>query len=163
MNKGDYYGIEIYRRAQQIDEWPGIEPEYFGTSVRAGVKALEEAGLIKQYLWAYDTDTITKFLLTEGTVVAGTNWYADMMTPIWKWSGRYVQPTGINLGGHCYLLTGYSPIRKAYRIVNSWGPEWGSAGRAWITVEDFQKLLDKDGEVCAAIEQKLIPPAGPKV
>src|SRR4051812_13317178 len=40
----------LYRRAQQVDEWPG--EDYDGTSVRAGAKVLQADGRLLEYRWA---------------------------------------------------------------------------------------------------------------
>src|SRR5688500_6601831 len=47
---------QIYRVAQVVDEWPGID--YAGTSVRAGAKVLQADGRIESYLWAFDAATV---------------------------------------------------------------------------------------------------------
>ncbi len=40
MTRGGPDALALYRRAQEVDEWPGAEPAYYGTSVRAGAKVL---------------------------------------------------------------------------------------------------------------------------
>lgn len=39
---------------------------------------------------------------------------------------------GIAKGGHCMLLTGYDDSKNAFRVMNSWGTEWGDNGFGWI-------------------------------
>ena len=35
-------------------------------------------------------------------------------------------------GGHCMLLVGYDDSKNAFRVMNSWGTEWGDNGFGWI-------------------------------
>ncbi len=34
-------------------------------------------------------------------------------------------------GGHAMLITGYDDARGAYRVLNSWGADWGDGGYLW--------------------------------
>lgn len=144
-------GMEvIYRRAQEVDEWPGVG--YSGTSVRAGAQVLEAEGHIESYHWAWNTAVIADFLLLgKGPVVLGTNWYEQMFMIDKK---GLIYPSGAVRGGHAYLCVGYNVIRGCFRIANSWGLAWGDRGRAWIQGEDLSRLLKEDGEACAAVEKR---------
>ena len=35
-------------------------------------------------------------------------------------------------GGHCMLLVGYDDNKNAFKVMNSWGAEWGDNGFGWI-------------------------------
>jgi hypothetical protein len=61
-------------------------------------------------------------------------------------------------GGHAYLLTGVHRDKKLLRIRNSWGPNWGINGRAYIPFKDFGRLLRMRGEACLAIEATPVAP-----
>ena len=37
--------------------------------------------------------------------------------------------------GHAMLVTGYDDARRAFRIQNSWGREWGDGGYAWYSYD----------------------------
>jgi hypothetical protein len=141
--------IALYRDAQRVDEWPG--ENYAGTSVRAGAKVLQRMQAINEYAWANDAATVRDFLLTRGTVIVGTDWFEGMFTV--KDNG-FIDATGPIVGGHAYLLSGYSVQRNAFRIVNSWGREWGHLGRAWIDFDLMNSLIANYGEACSAIEAK---------
>lgn len=39
---------------------------------------------------------------------------------------------GTPAGGHCMLLVGYDDTKNAFKVMNSWGPEWGDNGFGWI-------------------------------
>ena len=48
-----------------------------------------------------------------------------------------IEPTKENfLGGHAICVVGYDESKKAFRVVNSWGPQWGDKGYLWIS-ENF--------------------------
>jgi hypothetical protein len=139
----------LYARAQQIDEWPG--EDYDGTSVRAGAKTLLEWGMIKEYRWAWDVQTLVDAVLTTGPVVVGTNFYYDMAFPNTK---GLIKVSGSVIGGHCYVINGVNTKTKVFRIKNSWGRGWGINGRAFISFDDMQRLIAEDGEICLAVENK---------
>lgn len=143
----------IYQEAQRRDEWPG--EDYDGTSVRAGVEYLQELGHIASYVWTYHVDELKDYILTQGPVIMGSLWFDTMFETD---ASGYVTPKGgEEVGGHAYLCAGYSTIRRAFRFINSWGREWGQGGRFWLTEDDVQALLDREGEACAAVETPLVP------
>lgn len=141
--------VEVYNEAQEVDEWEGTD--YEGTSVRAGAKVLQRRGFIKEYRWGLRVEEIANAILTTGPVVVGTEWYYDMFEPNKE---GYIKAKGVPCGGHAYLLNGVNTVRGEFRIKNNWGREWGKNGNAYITFEDFQRLMNEDGEACLAIENK---------
>lgn len=138
---------DLYCAAQAIDPWQGdcSDPRYDGTSVRAGAKVLQQAGMIEGYRWAWDADTVVRALIEVGPVVVGTTWTEGMSRPDAR--GR-IQPTGRSQGGHAYVLNGVNVDRGVVRCKNSWGRSWGSNGSAWLTIDDLGDLLADRGEAC---------------
>jgi hypothetical protein len=53
---------------------------------------------------------------------------------IWKEEGKPA-------GGHAMLVTGYDDAKHAFRVMNSWGKEWGDNGFGWIDYELFPKVV----------------------
>ena len=139
---------ELYKAAQQNDEWAG--EGYDGTSVRGGAKALAAAGRIAEYRWAWDIDTVVEALLNVGPLVVGTNWYRSMFEP--EYNGDLLVAKGSLAGGHAYVLNGVNLKRGLLRVKNSWGRSWAGDGRAWMEIETFERLLNEDGEACIGIE-----------
>lgn len=144
--------VGIYRLAQLHDEWAGND--YEGTSVRGGAKALAQLGFIGAYHWASSAREVALALQDEGPVVVGTDWTDGMSIPD---SDGTIRPEGNSLGGHAYLLTGVNFTRKLFRVKNSWGAAWGRRGRAWISFDDFDRLLAKGGEACIGRELEARP------
>ena len=137
----------IYEGAQRLDEWPG--ENYNGTSVRGGVKFLQQQGKISNYFWTTNIDTLIDTILMLGPVVVGTNWYTNMFYPN---SLGIISATGRIAGGHAYVVNGVDTTKKLFKIKNSWGRRWGKMGSAYISFNDMSKLLREYGEVCIATE-----------
>lgn len=149
---------DLYRWAQDNDEWPGNN--YEGSSTLGLMKALKQKGYVKDYVWAFDANTVVDWVLAHGPVVVGTNWYRDMFTPDHE---GFLEPSGTLEGGHEWRITGadldkicsYDNTRGAVRMVNSWGRGWGEQGRAWVSISALDKLIHEEGEAVTAVEIKL--------
>lgn len=142
---------DLYCAAKIIDPWDGdcTRPLYDGTSVRAGAEVLRRWGLIDEYRWAYNAWEVAQAVLTVGPVVVGTTWYEGMTWP----SGQHVmQPTGAVEGGHAYVVNGVDLDKMRFRIKNSWGRDWGTGGRAYISYDNLNMLLKDRGEACVALQ-----------
>jgi C1A family cysteine protease len=74
-----------------------------------------------------------KAALQNGPLVTTLNVYADFVT--YK-DGVYLHAGGDVLGGHAVSLVGYDDTQRAWLIRNSWGPQWGEQGFAWISWDD---------------------------
>lgn len=155
---------DMYRGFVGIDEFPENDSEatemdnqklQSGTSVRAGVQWLRSRGHVKSFVWTRSADEGATWILgNKGTLVAGFNWYWDMSTPDKK---GFVHIGGGIAGGHSFLIIGYNRLLKAFRCMQSWGTNWGQGGRFWLLHNDLQRLVQEDGELCAATEQYVAP------
>jgi C1A family cysteine protease len=59
---------------------------------------------------------------------------------------------------HAMLVVGYNDALKAFKVVNSWGKNWGNEGYCWISYGFFKKHTSPDykiglGEVWFAIDE----------
>jgi hypothetical protein len=59
---------------------------------------------------------------------------------IWK------QRIGATKGGHALLIVGYDDYKNAFKIINSWGTNWGQNGYGWIDYNLFP-LVVREGYV----------------
>lgn len=143
----------VYREAQLLDPWPETPPEE-GTSTLAGAKASIARGHIGEYRWCFSVRDLALAIGYSGPVVLGLNWHSNMMQT--DGSG-YIHATGSIVGGHCILCNGYSVRYKRFRLVNSWGPNWGMGGDCFVSESDMTALLADDGEACIPVVRNLLP------
>jgi hypothetical protein len=142
----EHTAIGLYRRAQQLDEWPG--ENYSGTSVLAGAKATAERKLLTSYRWAFGLNDLILALGYKGPAVLGVNWYEGM--------GRtdaegYIRVEGDVMGGHAILCNAVDVKRRRFKLHNSWGLNWGISGECYVSFDDMERLLHERGEACIPI------------
>lgn len=155
---------DLYRKVVLLDEFPSNDAEATapdlelqgGTTVRAGAAAMVAETRLQQYLWAFDLSTTIEWLLTKGPVVFGTTWY-DGMFAVGK--NGLVTVSGSVAGGHAFLVRGADTKARIVICANSWGDTWGKGGTFFLSFSDFERLIHEQGEVCTAIEKKVIKPA----
>jgi len=155
---------DLYRKAVLLDDMPENDGEataaddalQYGTTVRAGAVALTNETRLQQYLWAFDLATTIEWLLTKGPVVVGVNWYDGMFAVP---TNGILKVTGDIAGGHCFLLRGANSKTRLVPCTNSWGVDWGLKGNFFLTFSDLERLIHEQGEVCTAVQQKVIKKA----
>lgn len=146
-----------YKRAQVLDEFPG--EDYSGTSVLAGAKVMQENNFIGEYRWCFSVDQVRDAVITEGPVVIGIPWFDGMYeTP----PTGLVDVSGSAVGGHCITITGYHPEFQidsysgpVFRWRNSWGPDYGINGSAYVKYDDLASLLAQQGEACVPMQRSV--------
>lgn len=138
--------MNLYRRAKELDQWAGTD--YEGTSVLAGAKAAREKGYLSEFRWAFGLEDLIMAVGYKGPAVLGLNWYPGMYEPD---ANGFLRPTGTQLGGHCLIANGVSIKNEKFRVHNSWGPDWGLGGDAFISFDDMRTLLRQDGEACIPV------------
>lgn len=52
----------------------------------------------------------------------------------------------IVVGAHAMLVVGYDDSLAAFKVVNSWGTDWGNEGYCWISYDFFRQAADPDFE-----------------
>lgn len=142
---------DYYRLLQKYDEWPGGEPGYYGTSVRAAHRVALYLGLITGYHAIPTVDLMLRWLGSRkgSGIQMGTDWKDRMWEPD---ANGYLGYEGNVVGGHAWFIYGYSMSREAFRMQNSWGPTWGQLGRAWVRFRDMERMLSDQGDAYAAPE-----------
>ena len=76
-----------------------------------------------------------------GMMVGGT--YMKPMTGKDLWEPDADDRRQIGFGGHAQCVVGYDDKKYggAFLIMNSWGPEWGNNGFAWVRYRDFRYFV----------------------
>lgn len=46
-------------------------------------------------------------------------------------------------GCHALLVVGYDDLQNAFKVVNSWGTDWGNGGFVWIDYKAFDNVTDE--------------------
>jgi hypothetical protein len=113
--------------------WPYTQEN---ATLRPSIKAQREAFLNRSDAFynikerGDDLFNILQRLLAERHSVAfGTLVGQDFMT---YRSGVLQPPTG-GAAGHALVVVGWSSMRNAFKVRNSWGPAWGQEGHCWMS------------------------------
>ncbi|HZP38059.1 MAG TPA: C1 family peptidase [Methylomirabilota bacterium] len=70
----------------------------------------------------------------------------------------YAGASGKTAGGHAMILVGYDDARGAFKVMNSWGTQWGVGGFGWITYGAFAQTVRE-----AYVAQDVVTVAPPPV
>lgn len=76
--------------------------------------------------------------VTIGMMVGGSFMQGMMGQEVWIPTEEDYDLNGF--GGHAMCIIGYDDYKAggAFQIMNSWGPEWGKNGIAWVRYKDFE-------------------------
>jgi hypothetical protein len=74
---------------------------------------------------------------------------------------------GAEKGGHAMLVVGYDDSKKAFKLLNSWGTNWGDHGYTWVDYEFFRHVVTeayvaKDAHRITPQPQPTIDPTQPE-
>jgi hypothetical protein len=155
--------FDTYHLARKRDEWPG--ESYEGSSVNGAMRAARELGYISGWRNAYDVMTGARYVLADGPVILGIDWYDEMFDP--KGAGAFIEPKGSQAGGHAIAWTGVNlkgrcpdGTRGFAELTNSWGRGWGDGGQCRISLNHLGVLMAAQGELAMPIE---VPVVGKRV
>lgn len=75
-------------------------------------------------------------------MLVGQSFMQDMMGKE-LWQPRGMDQAQVGLGGHAMCVIGYddSKYGGAFQIMNSWSPQWGNNGIAWVRYGDFKNYV----------------------
>jgi C1A family cysteine protease len=96
-----------------------------------------------QRIAGFDTHTsrdAVKAALKNGPLITTLDVYADFLLYS---SGVYKHTTGDYEGGHAVSLIGFDDSKQAWIIRNSWGPDWGDHGFAYVSYDDSSGVGDQ--------------------
>lgn len=156
--------FDIYDAATKLDEWTDNDNDterQWGTSVRAGAKALQAMGLVSEYSWCRTAEEAARWLggqdaaghFVGGPIVIGVNWYDSMFETDEE---GILHISGEVAGGHAVCLNRWVPTLGLFGGIQNWSLPWGERGRGhfYLKAEDLERLLKEDGEGCTPTESR---------
>ena len=118
-------------------------------------------GIVSEYRWAWDVQTIVDALLSVGPVVVGLDWYSSMFSPrkVPDAMGTYrstlvIADDAVVSGGHAFVLNGVNTDARMVRMKNSWGLGWAVGGRSSMSFDTLDRLLNDGGDACIAVQRR---------
>lgn len=138
--------VALYSAATQLDDVPGTyPPDDTGSDGLSVAKAAKNAGLISGYRHATSLEAALAALSSQ-PVITGVNWYDSFDNP--DADGNIsITASAVVRGGHEFVLDELDVPGKRVGFTNSWGESWGLSGRAYLSWDDFGRLLDEQGDV----------------
>lgn len=127
----------VYARAQKLDEWPGEEPRYYGTSTSGSLKAWREQRKVKSWVWCRSPEDIVAAIIAGKPVCWPAVWREAMAYPN---SSGIMSASGAQIGGHLTCLMAWVGPWRLVGVENSWGAGWANDGMAWLPYTDLVKL-----------------------
>lgn len=153
---------EWYLRAQDLDEWDGKEPSYYGTSGRAGAKVGQQLGLWPNYLWLTSVPELARYLILHGPVPIGVDVFTSDLEPTEMVRGRkeptaLLQAAGAWEGGHEMLVDYVNIKTQRFGGPQSWGVTPGqSPYERWeMSFADMEYRFSQGGDALAIPEVRL--------
>lgn len=121
-----------YKEADYTSK-PSNELKQLGTAFRAlGYRRLNEK----------DVNQIKSFLAAGEPVILIVEIFQNFLKKGMDESGAiYSKASGSSYGGHAIVAVGYDDGKKAIKIFNSWGDEWGEKGYGWIAYDLFPQVV----------------------
>lgn len=96
-----------------------------------------------------DPQAIKNELARGSVVMWGAYIFDDLQSfkgdRIYGGSGTFLK-SGEQHAGHMMLIVGYDDDRAAFRVLNSWGPDWGDGGYVWLTYDAYVTMSTKDAD-----------------
>ena len=86
-------------------------------------------------------DAVKKWLSQGDGVVIGIPVYPDFDN-ISSSNPIYDSTAGTSRGNHAVCLIGYDDSRRAFKFINSWGPNWGLSGYGYISYDVFTNVTN---------------------
>jgi hypothetical protein len=142
--------VDCYSKATELDTYPGTyQPTDTGSDGTAVAQALKNAGMISGYTHA-ESGKLARLALGEGPIIVGMKWFNSMFEA--GADGRMtVDRTSGLAGGHEIVFDGIDVGAGRAWFTQSWGENFGVTrdgvpGRAWFTFDDFDALIDDEGD-----------------
>ena len=117
-----------------------------------------------------DVKEVKSYLAAGSPIIIGANVTAEFQKKGFEGEEFVWKKNGESIGGHAMLVVGYDNDKSAFKIINSWGKNWGGNGCVWIDYELFKDVVmfgfvTKDGftdkEVANDVKKGVEPEENP--
>jgi hypothetical protein len=168
INGGSDNGSLIYDALDLIVQqgaatWAKMPYDFSDYLTQPSQSALQEAANFRANRWARveGIASAKAALANRLPVVVGISVYENFFM-IEGEDSVYNQINGAYHGGHAVTIVGYDDIKYggAFKIINSWGQNWGNQGFFWIPYT-FAPTVVSQSYVLEDAENGTTPPPGP--
>ena len=126
-----------------MDEMPYAENDW---STKPSTQAKTDAKKFRIDFWRQvnvsDIKEVKAQLAAGYPVIIGAEVSKEFGADGFDQKAAYVwKEAGTSNGGHCMLLAGYNDQKGAFKVMNSWGKEWGDNGFGWIDYKLFPQVI----------------------
>jgi C1A family cysteine protease len=134
-------GLNVYQGLRTLQEGWTLESARPYASVRAFPELLEptpDADIIaSKVVLTYQrvdpgVDDMRAALSQAGPLIIALEWNGHWTDNVRANGDTLPAPAGLGGDLHCVVIVGYDDTRKAFRIRNSWGDDWGDHGHCWL-------------------------------
>jgi hypothetical protein len=142
--------VACYSDATKLDTFPGqYKPTDTGSDGAAVAQALKNAAMISGYTHA-TTGKTARLALGEGPIICGMKWFNSMFDAGATGQMTVDRTSGL-AGGHEIVFDKIDMELGQVWFTQSWGSSWGVVrdgvpGRAWFSIDDFDGLIDDQGD-----------------
>ena len=145
-------GQEVLEPLVQVGVASLREVPYTDQSCMMSQTANTDAFRIASYADINPPDDVeaVKAVLAQGKVVMwGAIIYDDLQefvgSQVYAGSGRFLTQGELH-AGHMMLVVGYDDDRQAFRVMNSWGDNWGDAGFVWLAYAAYVDMSKQEND-----------------
>lgn len=133
---------------QGVSSWARMPYSQYDDDTQPSAAARAEAANYKIADWgavmrtthAVFVQEIKHHLVARTPVVIGVSVYPDFVS-LSESNPIYDDASGRRRGGHAIVIVGYDDRRSAFKIINSWGTDWGIGGYGWIDYQASEELI----------------------
>lgn len=127
----------------QLDNMPYNENDW---TTKPSADAKDNARKFRIDFWrqvnVQDTKEVKAQLAAGYPVIIGAEVSKEFINDGFTQQASFIwKEAGTPSGGHCMVLVGYDDSKQAFKVMNSWGTDWGDHGFGWIDYKLFPETV----------------------